>query len=430
MAGSLSIIEAASSPAKADESPERAPRSRGLTAPGRHDRALRQIVDGTVAVTGKDFFRSLVRHLAGALDVRCALVTERLPGPPTRAHVIAFWDGRTFHPPFDYTVEGHPCADVYDRGFCHHAQAVRASFPSDPFLAAVEAESYLGIAMPDAEGRILGHLVVLDDRPMGADPANLDILSIFSARAGAELQRLRLERSREHLTEMIVHDLRNPLVSVIGHLELLEEGRMGAESTRDSVRLAKRSAERLVAMVTDILDVGKLESDRMPVERAPLALRAAVEDVVAEMRPVLGGKSLGLEVDVPSDAWAAADHHLTRRVLHNLLANAAAFSPRGTTISVDARAVPEVADHGPAHWRISVRDQGPGIRDADRDRIFDRFGITERRGRRHSSGLGLAFCKLAVGTQGGQIGVETESGGSVFWFTLPAAERPSPEAVC
>ncbi len=389
---------------------------------GQTETALREIVEGTAAATGAEFFGSLVRHLASALRVRSSLVTERLSGLPTRVRVLALWDGERFHEPFEYEVEAHPCAGVYAANLCHYPRRLREVFPSDPYLAAIRAESYLGIALEDSERRILGHLAVIDDRPMKNDSQRLDILKIFAARAGVELERLHLEASRESLAQMIVHDLRNPLVSVLGHLELLERGQASVEATRKSVRVVKRNTERLIRMVTDILDVARLEAGRMPLALAEVDLVSVVGDVAAEMAPLFERKSLRLLVAIPpSLAALQADREVLRRVLLNILSNAAAFSPRGSSIAVGVR----LQD---ARVRVQVSDSGPGVPAEHRQRIFDKFGsvASQRHSGRHSSGLGLPFCKLAIEAHGGAIGIESEVGrGSTFWFTLARAAKAS-----
>ena len=172
--------------------------TRDVTDRTQIDIALRAIVEGTAAVTGDDFFHSLVKHLATALHTRYAFVAECTDTPPTKAHILALWDGETFGPDHTYDLAGTPCEGVVAGQTCLYAQDIQAFFPQNQALARMDLQSYLGVPLFDAEGQVLGHLVVMDERPMSDDPRRATILSIFAARAGAELERQRAEaRVRE-----------------------------------------------------------------------------------------------------------------------------------------------------------------------------------------------------------------------------------------
>jgi PAS domain S-box-containing protein len=166
-----------------------------ITERARTERALRAIVEGTVVSAGEEFFPSLARHLAIALDARYAFVAEIME-TPGRARARAFWLGDQFREPFEYPLAGTPCELVIGGGgVCYFPAGVQALFPEDRGLVNLEVESYLGMAFFDNGGRPLGHLAVMDSRPMGDELQNLSILKIFAARAGAELERQRAEEA-------------------------------------------------------------------------------------------------------------------------------------------------------------------------------------------------------------------------------------------
>ncbi|MGH7266806.1 MAG: sigma 54-interacting transcriptional regulator, partial [Candidatus Rokuibacteriota bacterium] len=170
---------------------------------------LRATMEGTAAVTGRDFFYSLVRHLAGALGVRYAFVTECGPGG-THVRTRAFWKGDGFGENFEYDVAGTPCRAVVDGRLSYHCARVQGLFPEDPDLGRLGAESYLGMPLVDSSGRVIGHLAVLDDRPMEDPPRGMSVLRVFASRAGAELERLKADEAlRAALAE--VESLRNRL---------------------------------------------------------------------------------------------------------------------------------------------------------------------------------------------------------------------------
>jgi formate hydrogenlyase transcriptional activator len=165
--------------------------SRGITE---EMAALRAIVEGTVHSTGEEFFRTLVLHLARAVDAQYAFVAEfASPDSDTQARTIAFWAKDRVAENIEWTLAGTPCEDVVRGALCHHPTGVRQTFPSDKLLIDLEIESYLGVPLVNPQGKVLGHLAVFDERPMPEEPRKLLIFRIFAARAAAELSRLRLE---------------------------------------------------------------------------------------------------------------------------------------------------------------------------------------------------------------------------------------------
>ncbi len=175
----------------------------------RAEEMLREIAEGTAAVTGHDFFHSLVRHLASALRVRYAFLTECLPDP-TRVRTLAFWKGDGFAENFEYDVAPTPCRIVLEGKVAAYPADVQHLFPEDRDLVDLAAQSYFGIPVQGASGRVAGHLAVLDDKPFSEAGRAAPVLRAFAARAGAELERLAAEeRLRAALAE--VETLKNRL---------------------------------------------------------------------------------------------------------------------------------------------------------------------------------------------------------------------------
>src|SRR5262249_39042974 len=157
------------------------------------EETLRSIVEGTAAVTGRDFFRSMAERLASVLQVRYAFVTECRDKTKTRAHALAFWKGDEFGENFEYDVAATPCQKVLEGEVCYYSENLQQLFQEDQGLVELGAQSYLGVPIPDSSGQVIGHLAVLDDKPMSDTPRGLSLLQIFAARAGAELDRLQAE---------------------------------------------------------------------------------------------------------------------------------------------------------------------------------------------------------------------------------------------
>lgn len=156
---------------------------------------LRFVTEGTAAVTGGDFFPSLVRHLAQALHVRYAFVAECTDRDKTEVRTLAFWIGDGFGEDITFSLRGTPCEKVIGGDVCCYPERLQAHFPDDKGLVELGAESYLGVPLYDSTGRVLGHLVVMDDKPMSDVHPNVPILRIFAARAGVELERKRAEEA-------------------------------------------------------------------------------------------------------------------------------------------------------------------------------------------------------------------------------------------
>jgi len=176
----------------------------------RAEEALRAVVEGTASATGADFFPSLVRHLAAALGIRYAFVAECLEEAGRGVRTLAFWQGEGFGDNFEYDVAGTPCRQVLGGEPAAYCEDLQARFPDDRALVELRAESYLGVPIADSAGAVIGHLAILDDRPMASAAWELALMRVFAARAGAEMQRLKADRQlREALAE--VQELRNRL---------------------------------------------------------------------------------------------------------------------------------------------------------------------------------------------------------------------------
>ena len=227
-----------------------------------------------------------------------------------------------------------------------------------------------------------------------------------------------LEAMRDSLTHMIVHDLRTPLTSVISGLETVIAGGDLDELQSEMLDMALQGGNTLLGMINDLLDVHKMESGVLELERAaldPAQLARACADQVENLAREKGLELL-LEVEdkVPP---VAGDEEKLRRSLVNLLGNSIKFTNRGS--------VKLTIHHDPDHDAVafSVVDTGEGIPQDAFERIFDKFGQVQTRqaGRKMSTGLGLTFVKMVAEAHGGTVGVESELGaGSVFTLNIPA----------
>ncbi len=227
----------------------------------------------------------------------------------------------------------------------------------------------------------------------------------------------KLELLRDSLVHMIVHDLRSPLAGIRAYLDLLRldgAGKLDAALT-ESIDAARKVAVEMTDMVSDLLDVSRLEVGKMPLELAPADVGALVVEAVTASGTA--GR-VRIRVEPPADkSRVVCDAVVIRRVIANLVGNAVKFTPLTGQITVLVR-----GDVGGSEVRVEVADTGPGIPQEYQQKVFEKYGQVEaaRHGAKHSTGLGLTFCKLAVEAHGGRVGLESAVGrGSTFWLVLP-----------
>ena len=233
----------------------------------------------------------------------------------------------------------------------------------------------------------------------------------------SSLEKLReTERLRDSLVHMIVHDLRSPLGAISVFLELIGEEakrKLGAETQQD-IASAMHAVRNMVRMVNGILDVSKMEAQMMKLDLRECDLAQVVGQVLDDLESLVGTRHLAFERPA-APALVRADQEIVARIVQNFLANALRFTPGNGEIRVGIGIEAE-------HMRVFVADTGPGVPADFRESIFDKFaqvagGSTNRS---RTTGLGLAFCRMAVEAHGGHIGVDSElDKGSTFWFTLP-----------
>ncbi len=228
------------------------------------------------------------------------------------------------------------------------------------------------------------------------------------------------ERNTALLAQMVIHDLKNPLTALIGFLELLSADDLN-EAQRSLISSALRNGRDLAGLVDDLLDLIRYNEGRLRLRLSEVSLPVLCAECADELTGWLAYEAKTLILDAsPALPVIRADARLLKRILLNLLSNAIKHTPPGTTITL--RVWRESPPDGAAQTVIEVADTGPGIPPEQIERIFEPFGaIGESRSARQSStGLGLAFCKIAVTAHGGTIEVSSFPGdGATFRVRLP-----------
>jgi len=230
-------------------------------------------------------------------------------------------------------------------------------------------------------------------------------------------QRKELEELRDEFMQTIVHDLRNPLTSILFALDMIKDQpdalRLPPEMAM-MIAISRDNSWRMLGMVNAMLDMSKLESGLMPLQRESITLAELVEQSFRFQSQLAARRELLLLNDVPYDLPIVyADRTLISRVLQNLIDNAIKYAPQGSNITIRACVEPPQQA-----IQVSIHDDGPGIPAELRSQLFQKF--SSEKSARGGTGLGLAYCRLAIEAHKGKIWVECEEGqGTTFLFTLP-----------
>ncbi|PYI90024.1 MAG: hypothetical protein DMF03_05895 [Verrucomicrobia bacterium] len=259
----------------------------------------------------------------------------------------------------------------------------------------------------------LAPLLALNSNVLFCLVADFTFVRIERAKLRSTLQ------TRDELTHMIVHDLRSPLTMVTGYVDVLEQ-LASDKLSRDEAECvtgAKRGADDMRDMISTLLDVSRLEAGEMPLQFQDHDVAQIAREAANRFKPVLRARTLRCEM-APTPVLVSCDANIVRRILENLISNALKFTKSDGTIRINVQ-------RNGGDVTISVNDNGEGIPPDEQEHIFEKFGQAHSGAKhRHSTGLGLAFCRLAVEAHHGKIGVESEPGtGSRFWFTLPTRDQ-------
>ena len=226
---------------------------------------------------------------------------------------------------------------------------------------------------------------------------------------------------KNDLTDMIIHDLRTPLTSVLSGLQCVEMlGEVNADQ-KELLEVSMGGGFVLLGMINDLLDISKMEDGSMHVERQAIEVKPLIDRAVLQVSSLATAKGILLQRQIAPDLpTMCGDEGKLVRTLVNLLSNAIKFTPERGSTMLSAKFV---LRPGRRDSIVFVcRDTGEGVPPEAFERIFEKFGQVESRaqGRKMSTGLGLTFCKMVVEAHGGRIWVESEPGqGSTFLFALP-----------
>jgi len=314
--------------------------------------------------------------------------------------------------------------------------------PAYPFRETMERAGYRALlAVPLLrEDRIIGALIVRRRAPGQFPKETADLLQTFATQSVLAIQNARLfreieDKSRQleaasrHKSQFLAnmsHELRTPLNAILGYTELILDNIYGEVpgKIRDILERLGKSGRHLLGLINDVLDLSKIEAGQLTLSLTDYSMKEVVQMVITAVESLAAEKSLALKVALPPDLpLGRGDERRLTQVLLNLVGNAIKFTAVGE-VRVEVRA-------SDGAFLVSVADTGPGIAEADQQKIFEEFQQVDSSSTRQKggTGLGLAIAKKIIELHAGHIGVESSLGkGSTFWFSLPIRVERRPEA--
>lgn len=442
---------------------------------------LQLIVEGIASQIGEEFFRVCTRYLAEVLQIQYALIAEFLDCEQPRARVLAFWAGEDFAPNFEYELAGTPCGVVIEEGLRIYSSGIQQYFPEDQDLVTLGAESYLGVAILNSEGKPLGHIAGLHTQPLKRSYEEQEaILKIFAARSAAEIERQLAERALKeqnlclevtlkqlqltqaqlihaekmsslgHMVAGIAHEINNPISFIYGNLPHARDyvttllnllAGYQAELPNPSLSLQQKiqavDLEFLQQDLSNVLNSMQMGSDR--IRNLVLSLRNFLRLDEADQKQVDLHEGLESTLLLLHHRLQAGDGFPEIKLIKNYgqLPQVNCYASQLNQVfmnivnnAIDAlRSTPKYSPNpiitietgisAQDQIGISIADNGPGIDPNTQAHIFDPFFTTKPVGSGTGLGLSISY-QIVVEQHGGSLScISTPGQGAKFVIELP-----------
>jgi signal transduction histidine kinase/HAMP domain-containing protein len=232
-------------------------------------------------------------------------------------------------------------------------------------------------------------------------------------------EQARLDAARRDFIATASHELKTPLFSLSGFMELIDEGELDADTEKEFLSLMRQQVDRLTDLSLSLLDLSQVDSGAVRLEAGDIDITTLTRAVIAEFRPGAEGRGVSIEVTAPAELAAACDERRVSQVLRALLDNAVKFSPVGGTVTVGLTAETK-GDGDGEDIVVTIADEGPGIPPDELDRVFERFFRGNGGSHKSGTGLGLSIARDMVELMGGTLTVRSDRGaGSAFTVRMP-----------
>ena len=425
------------------------------------ERKRAERVDAFLAQAGsrnsdEPFFDSLARFLAQSLQMDYVCI-DRLEGDGLNARTLAIWHDGHFEDNVTYALNDTPCGDVVGQTVCCFPASVCQLFPRDPALQELQAESYIGITLWSHSGKPIGLIAVIGRHPLANRRQAEATMERIGVRAAGELERLideteirrlnadleqrvlartaDLEAANRSLTLAKIeaetanvaksaflanmsHEIRTPMNGIVGMANILRRDGLTPKQL-ERLDTIDTSAQHLLSVINDVLDISKIEAGKFVLEEAPVAIESVLANVSSILSERAKAKGIRLVTQIESlPTNLVGDPTRVQQSLLNCATNAIKFTESGT---VTLRTLKQEETAEEVVVRFEVQDTGIGITPEAMSRLFSAFeqadnSMTRKYG---GTGLGLAITRRLAELMGGQAGAESTPGvGSTFWFTV------------
>jgi signal transduction histidine kinase len=410
------------------------------------DKALLTVTQGVSAATGEAFFYALVQHFANVLAVDYTYIGLLVEREEEEAiQTIATCAQGQIVDNFEYLLRDTPCQAVLkQRKICCYPSRVQALFPHAPLLAPLQIESYIAVPFFDSTGTPLGLLGVMDGKPLENVQLAETLLSIFSMRIAAELERQWAEQKRiqmlareqearqqaetanrikDEFLAVLSHELRSPLNPILGWSKLLRNGKLNAAKTAQALEIIERNAQLQSQLIEDLLDVSRILRGKLSLNMVPVNLASTIKAALETVRLAAQAKSIQIQtIFDPTIGQVLGDSARLQQVVWNLLTNAVKFTPQGGRVEILLQRIGSQS-------QFQVRDTGKGISPDFLPHVFEYFRQADATTTRTFGGLGLglAIVRHLVELHGGTVQVDSpgEGQGATFTVRLPLIKDKS-----
>lgn len=391
--------------------------------------------------SGEVFFQRIVIMLGAALGVRYVFSGELLTQADGERCVrtLAVHAGGSLAPNMTYSLRDTPCDNVVGKSMCVYPRQICDLFPADDLLRQMGAESYLGVPIFDAAGKGVGILVLIDDKPFEVDASLRSLVSVFAARCGAELDRMRFEQKMQaahaelerqvaertlqlrlalddlqSFNYTVSHDLKAPLRHLDGFLAMLADlPAIGADTqARELIGRSVNATHRMRELIEALMQLHALGQGRIVVE--PVAMAEVVSAAMAEFTSAIAERAIVVEqTELPT---VMGNRALLVNAMTNLIGNAIKYSSKQPQprLRIEAVAQPD------ARVEIAVVDNGAGFDMAFADQLFKPFKRLHAASDFTGTGIGLASVKRIADRLGAEVRAVGKPGqGARFSLVLP-----------